>query len=290
MGGGPCCVLVLCAPVCPGWGGGRRAEPCPPCRQAVAGGVHHRCQERPIHRAPAAVRPPRHRAALSPSPAPRSPLPPPSCSRTPSPSTAPACTHCTPRGRASPFPMAGAQVGAVGRGGRFWSFNTCKIKFVSVQSAVGWGSSVLRGKGSLQGSDPAQSPPCCSPMPQGWARVSASNEQHPGSCVCSRAGKRSGVGAGMGLGPIPCSQLGGFHAVQAQQAQAEPGVRAVHRGCLQGDLQARGAAQGRTRDGELQVGKSCPPWGPEPSRLHPSPARGLRGDSPSAGAPCGSSS
>lgn len=58
-------------------------------------------------------------------------------------------------------------MGAVGRGGRFWSFNTCKIKFVSVQSAVGWGSSVLRGKGSLQGSDAAQLPPLLQPNTTG---------------------------------------------------------------------------------------------------------------------------
>lgn len=44
------------------------AEPCPlPRREALAGGVHQRGQERPVHRAPAAVRPQRGHAVLSPA-------------------------------------------------------------------------------------------------------------------------------------------------------------------------------------------------------------------------------
>lgn len=67
-------VLVPCVQA--GRGGGCQAEPCPPRREALAGGIHQRCQERSVHRAPAAVRPQRCRSALSPTAPCGSPRPP----------------------------------------------------------------------------------------------------------------------------------------------------------------------------------------------------------------------
>lgn len=129
------------------------------------------------------------------------------------PSTPHACTHCHgPWGPGQPLPhspTAGARVGAVGRGMRFWSFNTCRIKFVSVQSVVGKGSSTLRGKflPAGSGSNPvaflAAAPGDLRPW--GWAHVSwlvASK-----GCVCPIAGLGSSqvpmwgcAGAGTGQG------------------------------------------------------------------------------------------
>lgn len=65
------------------------------------------------------------------------------------PSTPHACTHCHGRGAGpapSPQPHGRRRGGGRGEGTRFWSFNTCRIKFVSVQSAVEKGPSAPRGK------------------------------------------------------------------------------------------------------------------------------------------------
>lgn len=43
----------------------------------------------------------------------------------------------------------------------------------------------------------------------------------------------------MGLARGPRSELDTSHVVKPQQAQALPRIGALHRGCLQGDLQAR---------------------------------------------------
>lgn len=77
-----------------------------------------------------------------------------------------------------------------------------------------------------------------------------------------RAGRHASMGSALG----PCSEPGGFHAVQPQQAQALPGVRALRGGCLQGDLQARETAESRTRGGE-NFGSASPT--PVPELLSP---------------------
>lgn len=92
------------------------------------------------------------------------------------PSTPHACTHCHGRGAGpapSPQPHGRHTGGGRGEGTRFWSFNTCRIKFVSVQSAVGKGPSMLRGKFLPAGSrsSPVASLTAAPGSPRPWGRA-----------------------------------------------------------------------------------------------------------------------
>ena len=166
----------------------------------------------------------------------------------------------TAMGPGQPLPHGRHTGKGCGEGTRFWSFNTCRIKFVSVQSVVGKGPSMLRGKflPAGSGSSPVASLAAApgDPRPWGWAHMSwlvvSRGCVHPiaglgGSRVPSQGCTGAGPGQGWpghihGVGSEP----GSFHTVQPQQAQALPGVRALRRGCLQGDLQARETAESRT--------------------------------------------
>lgn len=78
--------------------------------------------------------------------------------------------------------MAGSAPSPHQWGPRFWAFNTCRIKFVSVQSVLGKGPWNPPGESSsLQGRDPARLPPSLQPQATGWARVPGDvSTQQPG--------------------------------------------------------------------------------------------------------------
>lgn len=165
---------------------------------------------------------------------------------------------------------------------RFWSFNTCRIKFVSVQPAVGKGPSMSRGSFSLQSGSSLVVPIAAAPSDArlwGWAHVSwlvASRGQVcliaglEGSRVLSWGVSVLGQGQGTSTGSLQgtCSEPGSFHAVQPQQAQALPAVGDLLWGCLQGDLQARDTTESfgsatptPAQSAQAQMGPSQPRTG-----------------------------
>lgn len=108
---------------------------------------------------------------------------------------------------------------------------------------------------SLQGLDPAQFHPSLQPQAaQGRAMGSGSR-----GCVhTSWEAAESSWGAGKGQERsghihrvIYPSEPGNFHAVQSQQAQALPGTGALHRGCLQRELETREDDENGTRGVEI---------------------------------------
>lgn len=184
------------------------------------------------------------------------------------PSTPP-CMQTWPWDRASPFPTASTRAGAAGTGTHSLCFNTYRIKFVSVQSVLGQGHQWGMDIPEVSGSSPAASLGAApgEPKPWGWVHgswlVASKGHIHPGAGL-----RNSGVlvwgceGTGAGRAgqaqPWGCSEPGGTHTVQPQQAQALP------RGCLQG------AQQHREDENESQ----SYPRAPESSRVHVSPAQG----------------
>lgn len=65
------------------------------------------------------------------------------------------------------------------------------------------------------------------------------------------------------------SEPGNFHTVQSQQAQPLPGAGALHRCCLQRDLEARQDDENGTREVKALDTQVTP----EPRQVCPSPAR-----------------
>lgn len=229
------------------------------------------------------------------------------------PNTPHTCTHCHGRGAgpaSSPWPAHGW---GPWEGTRFWSFNTCRIKFVSVQSVVGKGPEMLRGKFLPTGSGSSPVAPLSAApeamgmgscvlaggiqgtwLPDSWAGGAAGSHCR---AVWVLGWGRAGRGISMGSALGPHAKPGGFHTVQPQQARALPGARALRSGCLQGDLQAREDDENETK-GDESFGSASPTphsGSPKPSWVRPSPAWERVGaepgdhKSPSSGAPCGSS-
>lgn len=165
--------------------------------------------------------------------------------------------------------MAGSAPSPHQWGPRFWAFNTCRIKFVSVQSVLGKGPWNPRGKFLPAGR--RSSPVSSLAAAPGHAMGSCSR-----GCVHATAGLGGSrvlswgcAGAGMGqetarthpqgqLSLRPRSEPGNFHTVQPQQAQALPGGRALHRSCLQGDLEAGEDDENGTRGMEALDARVLP--------------------------------
>lgn len=174
------------------------------------------------------------------------------------PSTPHACTHCHGRGAGpapSPQPHGRRRGGGRAEGTRFWSFNTCRIKFVSVQLAVGKGPSVLRGKflPAKSRSNLVTSLAAGDLRPQRWAHrsglVASRGHVHPiaglgGSQVPSWGCADAGTGQGWparihGVSPRSLLRAGRFPRCPAS---ASPGT-ARGQGSPQGPPARRPASQ-----------------------------------------------
>lgn len=124
-----------------------------------------------------------------------------------------------------------------GQGLCFRSFNTCKIKCVSVQSAEGKGSPVS-SESNL---------PCSSTRAVMMDSCPGQQRAASGAQCCSMAALCCGVGTGMGTGPVPHSGLEMFLCCPGSASSHSPVP--VGEGCKE------------PGDGELWVDKPCPPPG-----------------------------